>query len=87
MLEVFERHKTISTYVNNFCQNTKRGIRKSILKLRDEVLAHVPEAILRNLKDHLYHEAFRFTSPEDIEIDDDIPNMRKLQITNENDPR
>jgi len=67
--------------------NVKRGIRKYVTKLRDDLLIHIPENILVNLREQLYHQVF--CSPELNELNDleslvnEAPNLRRLQISNQ----
>jgi len=77
LLRVFEHHEAIGKYLNSFCQNTKRGIKKSLGKLHDEVFCCVPESVLRKLKIHLVQLDNN---------DESFPNLRTVQISHESDP-
>jgi hypothetical protein len=87
LLEIFKQHKTISTYINNFSQNVKSGIRKMLHRLNHEVLRLIPGDVVEKLNIEICHPALKLTFADNVEsFIDQAPNFRKIQMENENRP-
>ena len=87
LLRIFQQHKTISNYLNNFSQNVKSGIRKMLGKLDHEVLRFVPDNLVVKLEIELCHPAYNLNCTDNIEsYNDQAPNMRKIQLQHEDNP-
>jgi len=87
LLRIFGRHKALSTYINNFSQNVKSGIRKMLGKLNHEVLLLIPGDVMVKLKIEICHAALKLTFADDVEsFIHQAPNLRKLQMENEGRP-
>jgi len=77
----------ISTYINNFSQNLKSGIRKMLGKISDEVLHIIPGEVMAKLAIEICHAALKLTFADNVEsFIHQAPNFRKLQMEHEDRP-
>ena len=88
LLKILQRHHPLSMYINEFSQNTKRSMMKSIKKIGVELQMHIPEDLLINLKSGLQCQMDFVSSHESLpeSLYNEIPNLRSMQISNENNP-
>ena len=89
LLKALQRHQHLSMYINEFSQNTKRSMMKSLKKIGVELQMHIPEDLLVNLKSGLQSQMDYVSANESLpeSLYNEVPNLRSMQISNENNPR
>lgn len=89
LLKVLQRHQPLSMYINEFTQNTKRSMMKALKKIGVELQMHIPDDLLVNLKSELQYQMDYVSSHESLpeSLYNEVPNLRSVQISNENNPR
>ena len=88
LLIAFQNHKEISTYLNEFSQNTKRSMKKAIKRISLEMQNELPPQLVSNLRGFVYSQyKYLEKNPGVIKMDDydSIPNLRHQQLANEKD--
>ena len=78
----------IATYLNHFCENMKKALKKSIVKVENDLNRQLPAELCLNLRKALSDQwEFLLTHEVDKNSIPDVPSLRSLQIANGNLPR
>jgi len=80
-----QKHAGIKNYIDHFTHNAKRGIRNVLLKLKDECVSYFEEQFLDMIKEHLRSQLDNAESCGANYVA--VPNFRRIQISNESNPK